>query len=248
MEPTRTFSNDPFVGHALHREAIEDPAFRVKTVAVCDSQPIISEGVRMLLFGVPDLHFLGSLNSLAQAVELVRSKRSTVLLLDKAFGVRAIEAMMLESRASPRPSAETEVIVWGTSVVEAEACRLLQAGAKCVLQKTIGPQDLVECIRAVSTGREWTGGGFRMPEGRINSLTRREHQVIDLLERQYSNKAIAQEMGIGIGTVKVHLKNIFHKTGIHSRFGLALSRSRTDDARFTQQLAVHSDAHEGRGD
>jgi DNA-binding NarL/FixJ family response regulator len=48
-------------------------------------------------------------------------------------------------------------------------------------------------------------------------------QVRELVERGLKNKDIALALGIRTGTVKIHLKHIFEKTGIHGRYGLALS-------------------------
>jgi DNA-binding NarL/FixJ family response regulator len=55
------------------------------------------------------------------------------------------------------------------------------------------------------------------------ALTARELQVRELVERGMKNKEIAKALGIRTGTVKIHLKHIFEKTGIHGRYGLALS-------------------------
>ena len=43
------------------------------------------------------------------------------------------------------------------------------------------------------------------------------------MERGLKNKDIASQLGICPGTVKIHLKHIFEKTGVHDRYGLALS-------------------------
>jgi DNA-binding NarL/FixJ family response regulator len=56
-----------------------------------------------------------------------------------------------------------------------------------------------------------------------SALTPRETQVADLVERGYKNREIGQSLGIRTGTVKIHLKHIFEKTGIRGRYGLALS-------------------------
>jgi DNA-binding NarL/FixJ family response regulator len=55
------------------------------------------------------------------------------------------------------------------------------------------------------------------------ALTARELQVVDLVERGMKNKEIASALGIRTGTVKIHVKHIFEKTGIRGRYGLALS-------------------------
>jgi DNA-binding NarL/FixJ family response regulator len=56
-----------------------------------------------------------------------------------------------------------------------------------------------------------------------SELTARERQVLELVEQGFKNKEIAQELGIRPGTVKIHLKHIFEKTGVRGRYGLALS-------------------------
>jgi two-component system nitrate/nitrite response regulator NarL len=56
-----------------------------------------------------------------------------------------------------------------------------------------------------------------------SELTPREQQVLELVEQGLKNKEIARELGIRPGTVKIHLKHIFEKTGVRGRYGLALT-------------------------
>jgi len=56
-----------------------------------------------------------------------------------------------------------------------------------------------------------------------SELTTREQQVLELVEQGFKNKEIANEPGIRPGTVKIHLKHIFEKTGLRGQYGLALS-------------------------
>ncbi len=56
-----------------------------------------------------------------------------------------------------------------------------------------------------------------------SELTAREQQVLELVEQGFKNKEIAQDLGIRPGTVKIHLKHIFEKTGVRGRYGLALN-------------------------
>jgi DNA-binding NarL/FixJ family response regulator len=79
------------------------------------------------------------------------------------------------------------------------------------------------------------GSGFDR-QNRLQ-LTVREQQVMELVEQGLRNKEIASELGIQPGTVKIHLKHIFEKTGVRGRYGLALSgireRSMPDMATMT---------------
>jgi len=56
-----------------------------------------------------------------------------------------------------------------------------------------------------------------------SGLTPREQQVLELVEQGMKNTEIARELGIRPGTVKIHLKHIFEKTGVRGRYGLALT-------------------------
>jgi DNA-binding NarL/FixJ family response regulator len=134
----------------------------------------------------------------------------------------------------------TAVVVWGTGIGEAEAVRLLHAGARGVLRKSADPETLLACLDGVCGGATWMEESlFQHAIGRPVSargdLTAREQQVLRLVEKGLRNKQIAAELGIRPGTVKIHMKHIFAKTGIRGRFGLALSswRDRADDERAT---------------
>ncbi len=63
---------------------------RIRTVSVCDTQPVTTEGVRSLLSNCADLKLLNATDSLSHAMELARADPPDVLILDKAFGIQAI--------------------------------------------------------------------------------------------------------------------------------------------------------------
>ena len=208
----------------------QSPATIAKTVSICDTQPVTAEGVRTLLAGNQELRFLESADSLRRALEHVREDAPDVLLLDKAFGIQAILDWLSDLRVAEISGTRvrTNIIVWGVSVTEAEALRFLQCGARGILRKTAGVASVLACVRTVSAGRSWmedcvfrdASRSERYPR---SELTPREQQVLELVEQGFKNKEIAQELGIRPGTVKIHLKHIFEKTGVRGRYGLALS-------------------------
>ncbi len=196
-------------------------------VLVCDTQPVTAEGIRTLLAGSPDLAFAGICESLTHASTVLRESPPNVLLLDKGFGMQSVLDWLASVRDS-QPAISTQLVVWGVSVTEAEALRFLQAGARGILRKTAGLATVLACLRSVGAGRSWmedcvfrdTARADRYPR---SELTAREQQVLELVEQGCKNKEIAQELGIRPGTVKIHLKHIFEKTGIRGRYGLALN-------------------------
>ncbi len=198
-------------------------------VSVCDTQPATIEGVRTLLTSYPDLKFVEGTGSLNRAMEMARDSSSGVLMVDKAFGMQGIlEWMALSVRPSGELTRGLAIVIWGVSITEAEALRFLQAGARGILRKTAALATILSCLRTVAAGRSWMEDCvFRDPARSDryprSELTAREHQVLELVEQGCKNKEIAGELGIRPGTVKIHLKHIFEKTGIRGRYGLALN-------------------------
>ncbi|MBZ5729212.1 MAG: response regulator transcription factor [Acidobacteriia bacterium] len=195
------------------------------TVAICDSEPIAIEGLRSLLESADTLRLVAAESSLEDGMDAARELQPSILIVDKAFGIHAVMDYLTTLRAAASPMA---AIVWGASLSETEALRFLQAGATGVVRKTASLDALLRCIHTVASGTTWmqeemlgdTGRPLRSPR---TALTARELQVMELVERGMRNKDIAASLGIRTGTVKIHLKHIFEKTGIHGRYGLALS-------------------------
>jgi DNA-binding NarL/FixJ family response regulator len=199
-----------------------------KSITVCDTQPVTAEGIRNLLRGVNDLKFLAAPETLAQAAEVVRKQCPDVLILDKGFGIQAVLDWLSEMQSGSVTPLQTGIVVWGVSVTEAEALRFLQAGARGILRKSAGVQAIVACMRTVAAGRSWMEDcvfrdSTRSDRYPHSELTAREQQVLELVEQGFKNKEIATELGIRPGTVKIHLKHIFEKTGVRGRYGLALN-------------------------
>lgn len=214
------------IAQALER-GVEARAQTPKTVAVCDTQPVTAEGIRTLLAETRDVCFHGSCDSLRQAAEALKADPPDVLIVDKAFGIQAILDWLGEMRASGAIT-RTGIVIWGVSVTEAEVLRFLQAGARGILRKTASVPAVLSCLRAVASGRSWMEDCVFRESTRAEryprtELTTREQQVLELVEQGFKNKEIAQELGIRPGTVKIHLKHIFEKTGVRGRYGLALS-------------------------
>jgi two-component system nitrate/nitrite response regulator NarL len=198
----------------------------IKRVCVCDTQPVTAEGVRTLLISSADLRFAEVADSLAQALDLVRRTAPEVLMLDKAFGMQAILEFLADIKEPE--GTPTAIVIWGVSITEAEALRYLQAGARGILRKTAGITVVLACLRTVALGRSWMEDCVFRDSARSDryprsELTAREQQVLELVEQGQKNKEIANELGIRPGTVKIHLKHIFEKTGVRGRYGLALS-------------------------
>jgi len=206
--------------------------YTAKPILVCDTQPVAIEGVRGLLAQSGDLRFAGAVSSLEAAFELMRGLNPSAIVIDKTFGNQALTEWL---RNFCNAKAKGAPVIWGLGVSEAEALRYLQAGARGVLRRTSEPETLLTCLRAVTQGKTWLENGIfseteKSPYQRRSQLTPREMEVAGLVEQGLRNRDIAQNLGIQTGTVKIHLKHIFEKTGVRGRYGLALNGLREKGA------------------
>ena len=196
-----------------------------KTVAICDTQPITAEGLRTLIGPCHDLEFSESLDSLELATALVRRKAPDILIVDKGLGMHSVLDWLHDMKLL---DATPGIVIWGVSMTEAEALRFLQSGARGIIRKTAELSAVTACLRTVATGRSWMEDSvfrdsIRSERYPRSELTAREQQVLELVEQGFKNKEIALELGIRPGTVKIHLKHIFEKTGVRGRYGLAIT-------------------------
>jgi two-component system nitrate/nitrite response regulator NarL len=195
------------------------------TVYVCESQPIVIEGLKRALEGHSDLQLVGASLSIADALESIAAVQPSIILLDQAAGSKAAFELIPKIRMR---SLHSHPILWVTSVTEVESFRALQNGMRGILKKTLPVESVVECLRAVGRGNIWIENsisnqvvGF-LNRRNLPRLTPREYEIVALICRGMKNKQIAGELSITIGTVKVHLMHIFEKTGVKDRFELAL--------------------------
>jgi len=196
-----------------------------KQISVCESQPIVIRGLKNLLDETADLELHSQHGGVSDWMVTAIAEHTEVLVFEKGSGAElALESIARMPNGSPRP----RVVVWGNSVHEAEALRYLQAGARGIVQKSADLDSLLACFRTVANGGTWMqdavfGDRMHSAETPRSELTPREQQVLELVEQGLKNREIAAELGISPGTVKIHLKHIFEKTGIHGRHGLPLT-------------------------
>ena len=205
--------------------AMETNGHRRIPVVVCETQPLLIEGIRSTLSNSGMFVVTDSARSLEDAARIVMTTSPRVVVLDKSFGSPAITEWVTRMREL---CPATAIVIWGSSLTESEALRYLKIGAKGIIRKTTDVGTFLCCLESVAEGSTWMedslfreAGGYQRTTR--TDLTRREQQVLELVEQGLRNKEIAAELGIRPGTVKIHLKHIFEKTGVRGRYGLALS-------------------------
>jgi DNA-binding NarL/FixJ family response regulator len=202
----------------------------MKTVCVCDTQPVTAEGIRTLLSEHPVLRFDQGTDSLARAKDILRDSAPSVLMLDKAFGIQIVLEWLAEIRsAGPVDLTSSTRHHYLGSFDHGSRSAAIPAGRGARdFAQDCGISVVLACFAPVAAGRSWMeesvfgegGRGDRYPR---SDLTAREQQVLELVEQGFKNKEVALDLGIRPGTVKIHLKHIFEKTGVQGRYGLALN-------------------------
>lgn len=198
-------------------------------VLLADHDRGTREGIRLSLAG-HDLHLCAEADSADTAVAAVRDARPHVCLIAVDLpggGIAAVEGILQE-----RPAA---AIVMLSSNTE-EDCLLasLRAGAKGYLPKDMDPNRLPAVLKGVLNGEAALPRGLMglvvgelraLQHGRHTSelahlgveLSRRERQVLELLERGLETTAIAAELGIAQVTVRRHVSGVVQKLGAPDR-------------------------------
>lgn len=180
-------------------------------IIVVDDQAVVRQGFVSLINTVPDIEVIAEGTNGQQAVELYRTHKPDVVLMDLRMpvmgGVDAIKALRREF-----PSAR--VIILTTFDGDEDIYRSLQAGAQGYLLKDMFFEELEDAIRTVhSGGRRIPGVVAERLAGRMSGsdLTARELEVLEQIVRGKSNKEIASALGISEATVKSHINNVLSK-------------------------------------
>ncbi len=113
------------------------------------------EGLRSLLEGTGGARVVAAETNLEDAAGALAELQPDLLLVDKKFAPRALAELLRRTEST------AAVIVWGQTVSEREALRLVKLGVSGVVSKTASLHDLVDCVRAVASGRKWLEGGAR---------------------------------------------------------------------------------------
>ena len=193
------------------------------SVFVCESQPIVLEGLEKVLAATEDFKLVGAAGKLSGALEELRKLQPAIFLTDHSFGTSSVYRFISMLKAE---SIQSHVVLWATDLSEADTMRAMQLGIRAIVKKTAPVSTLLECLREVSTGRIWMEEssaivGF-LQRRETSRLTPREQEVVRLVCEGMKNKQIAARLGITPGTVKVHLMHIFEKTGLKDRYALAV--------------------------
>ena len=190
------------------------PKLRIMLV---DDHYLVRVGLASIIALEQDMSVCAEASTGEQAIALFRTERPDVTLMDlRLSGLNGIEAAQAILAEFP----EARIIVLSTYTGNEEIYKALQAGAMAYLVKSIQREELIAAIRKAAQGQRHIPPDVaaRLADrvGR-SALSARELDVLRLLVGGRRNRAIAAELAITEGTVKLHVSSILGKLGVTDR-------------------------------
>jgi two-component system, NarL family, nitrate/nitrite response regulator NarL len=202
-------------------------------VALVDDHSLCRSGLTELLVHRYGMTVVGATGDADELVGLLRGHQPDLLVMDLRMepvdGFSLLERIRKEGIATP-------VVILTMSDAETDLAKALRAGARGYLLKDMAPEDVADAIRRVAGGEMvvapamtikmidilQNGQQGQTSKNSLELLTEREREILQLLARGESNKAIALKLGISNDTVKQHVRHILTKLNLTSRVEAAV--------------------------
>jgi DNA-binding NarL/FixJ family response regulator len=206
----------------------------VTRVVVADDQAVVRSGLCMILDVHDDIEVVGEASNGLEALELVAQLEPDVVLMD--IRMPGLDGIAATERIARRDGS-ARVIVLTTYGLDENVHAALRSGAAGFFLKTDPPEQLVEAVRAAAHSDAVLGPDVirllvdrfvtePMPVSvdapEFERLTDREREVALLVGKGLSNREIADELGVGEGTVKTHVARILTKLHLPDRIKVVI--------------------------
>lgn len=204
-------------------------------IALVDDHPLVLDGLERLFRLEPDFVIVARCRDGEEALRLLRETPVDLLLLDVRLpgldGFAVLEAI-------GEGGFGTRVLLLTAALEPEQVARAIALRARGIVLKEVAPELVVEAARRIHGGGVWfdpahlgqaadamraavVGGA---PAARL--LTPREREIAAMVAAGARNRAIAERLGISVGTVKLHLHHVYEKLGVDGRLGLVLFAQR----------------------
>ena len=198
-------------------------------VVIADDQALVRAGLRKLFEVDAEIEVVAEAGNGREVVECVRALHPDVVVMDiRMPDVDGLEATRQLAEIAPA----TRVLILTTFGIDEYVYEALRAGASGFLLKDSPAEELLAGVRVVARGdalldpaitraviEQYARAPRRRVElaRRLDDLTARERDVLDLLARGLSNSEIAAALVVGDGTVKTHVARILQKLDLRDR-------------------------------
>lgn len=195
-------------------------------ILLADDHKLIRGGLRLVIGQQPDLSVVGEADDGRQAVELTKSLKPKVVVMDIGMpNLNGIEAARQITAMRP----DTAVVMLSMHSDEGYVLRALGAGARGYLLKDSATTDLVQAIRAVVEGKSFFSPDVSKvlledyvrklrrsgAEDSYDLLSPREREVLQLVAEGKSNKEVASLLNLSVYTVETHRAKIMQKLNLN---------------------------------
>jgi DNA-binding NarL/FixJ family response regulator len=202
---------------------------RMTRVLIADDDDLMRAGLCELLTADPAIEIVGQASTGRQAIERARQLRPDVVLMDVRMpDLDGITATRELSQVVPGAS----VLILTTFEQDDYIFSALRAGASGFLLKRTRPEELIAAVHTIAAGDSLLSPSVtrrvidRMAQqptpdladrARLEMLTPREHDVLELIARGMSNREIAAALVVEESTVRTHVKRILMKLDLRDR-------------------------------
>lgn len=201
------------------------------SIIVIDDHPLFRKGVADLIAMESNLRLVGEAADGASGIKLALETRPDLVLLD--LNMKGMDGLATLKQLK-QAELDSRIIMLTVSDNEEDVVAALRAGADGYLLKDMEPEDILERLGQATRGRlaisdnltELLAHALR-EEAKPSSageagLTPREQEILELIAKGFSNKLIAAELDISVGTIKVHVKHILKKLKLRTRVEAAV--------------------------
>lgn len=199
-------------------------------ILLVDNHTLVRAGIRALLEQIPDVVVVGEAGDGREALRLVGIHHPNLVLMDITMPVmNGLEATGRIIKEFPK----THVVMLSVHTDEEYVLQALRAGAVGYLLKDAGRAELEIAVAAIARNETYlspavsrhvvgdyvrrTGGG---PEGRLETLTPRQREILQLIAEGKSTKEIASILDVSVKTVETHRAQLMERLDIHDVAGL----------------------------
>lgn len=205
-------------------------------VMIADDHVLVREGIRRLLEFDGDIEIIAEADNGVKCLDILNSVLPEVLLLDINMPQMDGIETLLEIRSRKIP---VKVLILTVHNESNYLVKAVDIGIDGYLLKNSSSEELKKAIRSVLNGESYIQPEL-IPElnsqlirkndhkEKIDSLTKRELEVLILLAHGFFNKEIAEKMGISERTVKNHISSIFRKIDVSDRTQAAVFAIKND--------------------
>jgi DNA-binding NarL/FixJ family response regulator len=191
------------------------------TVVLAAFDDLFARGLRELIAGDPSLEIVVADVEHRRIPMILSAHHPDVAVLDVGALTKLAEVRELSARC---PATRLVLLAQNPSMVE--CAQLLAFGASACLGRNTQSRDVLSAIHLAARGLQMTPrvpaeeDGHNVTGGTLKGghlLTRREAEVLPLLQQGRSNAQIALALHVGVETVRTHARNIYRKLGVSSR-------------------------------